>query len=48
VEAYEWHVLLSAKPPLTDLTIQIPSYPPYNLVSGIANKAGLKRKLACF
>jgi hypothetical protein len=48
VEAYEWHVLLSARPPLTDLTIQIPGYPPYNLVSGIANKPGLRRKMACF
>ncbi|MBV9199379.1 MAG: hypothetical protein JOY83_06500 [Alphaproteobacteria bacterium] len=48
VEAYEWHVLLSAKPPLTDLTIQIPGFPPYDLVGGIANKAGLKRKMACF
>jgi len=48
VEAYEWHVLLSAKPPLTDLTIQIPGYPPYDIVRGIANKPGLRRKLACF
>jgi hypothetical protein len=48
VEAYEWRVLLSAKPPLTDLTIQIPSYPPYDLVSGIAQKPGLRRKIACF
>jgi hypothetical protein len=48
VEAYEWHVLLSAKPPLTDLTIRIPSYPPYDLVRGIASKPGLRRKIACF
>ena len=41
-------MLLSANPPLTDLTIQIRGYPPYDLARGIANKPGLRRNMAWF
>ena len=48
VESYEWFALLSANPPLTKFTIQIDNLPPINILGQIANKPGLRRKMACF
>lgn len=48
VETYQWYVLLNATPALSDLTIQIPGFPPYNIAGGIANKQGVARKMGCF
>jgi hypothetical protein len=48
VETYQWYVLLNAVSPLSDLTIQISGFSPYNIAGGMANKRGVARKMACF
>jgi hypothetical protein len=48
VETYEWFQLISAMPPLTELTIKIGPLQPINVVQRITNKPGVRRKMACF
>ena len=48
VETYEWFQLMNATPALTQLTIQIDSLPPVNVVRWIASKSGVRRKMSCF
>jgi hypothetical protein len=48
VEAYEWHVLLNATPPLSNLTIQIPGILTYNIAADMPNKRLLRNKMMCF
>jgi hypothetical protein len=49
VEAYQWAVLLRANPPLSNLVIQIPGSPAYDIAAGnMAKQGGLRRKMNCF